>query len=250
MAYLREGYTDDELRRRYYSEAEGLDQVELAARFGRPRGNPDAPAYPFLSEDGDLTPGALRSYSQLANPHYRDQREREYTRYGGKHRRYVYVRLPISKTRQERTSNASYWDRQDFPIPGEEIELEHRRDGSSVRVTVTSMLHKRNATALLEVSADLDSSEEEEEEDGEEGQESAPSSSSASRARVARRIEAAEERYRSEARELGAPEGELAFLRDSRRKRKTSDQAKPKRQGFAAPRAPKAPPAAAGRKRR
>lgn len=116
MAYLAAGLTDGQLRKRFVAEAARLSPVELAARFGRPKAHATMP-YWFLEQNG------TRTYQDLPAPHYVDQQGRQYTPRGLGNRRELYIRLPIAKTRAENRENAPADERQDFPRPGEELEL-------------------------------------------------------------------------------------------------------------------------------
>lgn len=120
--------------------------------------------YTFLSGNGIL------SYNDLGkHPHYVDARGRQVFATGRGSPTLIYVRIPKNITTEENRRQVAQADRLDIPQVGEELVLSRgsgfgrkgssEREGPEVRVTVMRRLAQKTATALLEVSDDVEAPE-------------------------------------------------------------------------------------------
>ncbi len=234
MAYLAAGLTDAELRERFNREAPSLrSDAEVAARFGKPRPTTACGAAPYsFLEPGDSY-RAARAYREIKHIDWVDQSGREYAIVDRGQRRVAYVRLPIARTRQERRENVHAFERQDFPKPGESIELTPaRRGGAPVSATVLGLPSRKTATAVVLFDRDLH-----ETDGGGDHDEEEKEANPIADARVQQEVDRRLQRLKDEAAQLGLPEGALPPLRP----RSTSPRSPRTLAAFSAPKAPRAP---------
>ncbi len=136
MAYLARGFTDASLAALYYRAVrEGRDDAYLVARFGAPlqattqrrhglsdvRHGGEAVPYDFLGQQ------PMRTYNQLGEPHFVDERGRQYYGAGESQPGVCYCRIPMGITRRENAERVFGVFRTDFPNPGDELHLRPAR---------------------------------------------------------------------------------------------------------------------------
>lgn len=173
MSHLKEGFTDEKLRELYYADvAKGRDASYIRARYGAPlsaatqrayglanvRHGDEAVPYEFLSDNL-----AMRSYTDLGDPHYVDSIGRQYYGMGERYSNLCYCRIPLNITRDENARGLVGVDRTEFPISGEQLVLvaskafprEIRSSIAPLEIKVVRVIAQKTAVCQLEVSDDV-----------------------------------------------------------------------------------------------